>query len=289
LRKPQDGTGGEDVPAGGAEGVQALISVSDPRHPIVEAYRRLRTNLQFYNLDAGLSSLLVTSAEAGEGKSMTSANLAVVMAQSGARVIVVDADLRKPRQHRIFGLMRQPGLTEALRSGSFSPSLLQEAPGVPNLRVLTSGEIVPNPAEVLGSQRMRQLVEQLHAESDILIFDTPPLLAVTDAQVVGHLVDGALLVINSQKTPAGAIHRALQSLIQVNVPIMGAVLNRLSGSGRAYYYYCYYYNHAYYHDVEKPPVAVAPLPSAANPFKRRSRRSTRQDGSQLLDPLGAND
>ncbi len=289
FRKLHRGTALDGGLAQQPEGVQALISVSDPRHPIVEAYRRLRTNLQFYNLDAGLSSLLVTSAEAGEGKSMTSANLAVVMAQSGARVIVVDADLRKPRQHRIFGLMRQPGLTEALRSGSFSPSLLQEAPGVPNLRVLTSGEIVPNPAEVLGSQRMRQLVEQLHAEADILIFDTPPLLAVTDAQVVGHLVDGALLVINSQKTPAGAIHRALQSLIQVNVPIMGAVLNRLSGSGRAYYYYYYYYNHAYYHDVEKPPVAVAPWLSAANPFKRRSRRSTRQDGSQLLDPLGAND
>jgi non-specific protein-tyrosine kinase len=288
-RKPQDGTGGEDPPAGGPEGVQALISVSDPRHPIVEAYRRLRTNLQFYNLDAGLSSLMVTSAEAGEGKSLTSANLAVVMAQSGARVILVDADLRKPRQHRIFGLMRQPGLAEGLRSGSFSPSLLQDAPSVPNLRVLTSGEIVPNPAEVLGSQRMHQLVEQLHAEADILIFDTPPLLAVTDAQVVGHLVDGALLVINSQKTPAGAIHRAVQSLLQVNVPIMGAVLNRLWGSGRAYYYYYYYYNHEYYHDTQEQPLEVEPLPATANPPKRRGRRSTHQDRGQLLDPLGAND
>jgi Mrp family chromosome partitioning ATPase len=92
---------------------------------------------------------------------------------------------------------------------------------------LASGEIVPNPAELLGSQRMHQLVQQLRGEADILIFDTPPLLAVTDAQVVGRLVDGALLIINSQKTPAGAVHRALQSLAQVNVPVMGAVLNRL--------------------------------------------------------------
>jgi non-specific protein-tyrosine kinase len=280
---------GESAPAANLEGVQSLLSVSDPRHPIVEAYRRLRTNLQFYNLDAGLSALMVTSAEAGEGKSLTSANLAVVMAQSGARVILVDADLRKPRQHRIFGLVRQPGLAEGLRSGSFSPSLLQEVPGVPNLRVLTSGEIVPNPAEVLGSQRMHQLVEQLHAEADILIFDTPPLLAVTDAQVVGHLVDGALLIINSQKTPAGGIYRAVQSLLQVNVPLMGAVLNRLSGSGRAYYYYYYYYNHEYYQDTQEQPVEVESLPATANSLKRRGRRSMQQDRGQLLDPLGAND
>jgi capsular exopolysaccharide synthesis family protein len=234
------------VPAGeAAEAV--LISVSDPRHPIVEAYRRLRTNLQYYNLDASLTSLLLTSAEAGEGKSSSSANLAVVMAQSGVRVILVDADLRKPRQHRIFGVARQPGLAEALRGG-FAPELLRPVPGVPNLRLLTSGETVPNPAEVLGSQRMRQLVEQLHAEADFVIFDTPPLLAVTDAQIVGHLVDGALLVINSQKTSAGAVHRALESLAQVNVPVMGAVLNRLSGAGRSYYYYYHYYSHDYYHD-----------------------------------------
>lgn len=228
-----------------------LISVTDPRHPIVEAFRRLRTNLQFYNLDTGLKSLMLTSAESGEGKSLTSANLAVVMAQAGARVILVDADLRKPRQHRIFDVPRQPGLAEAVRSGVFTPDLLQPVAGLPNLRVLTAGETVPNPADVLGSQRTRDLVEQLRREADILIFDTPPLLAVTDAQVVGQLVDGALLVINSQKTGAGAIHRALESLLQINIPVMGAVLNRLSGSGRSYYYYYQYYSHDYYSDGGK--------------------------------------
>ena len=239
---------GGDVEEDEELGAATLISVADPRHPIVEAYRRLRTNLQYYNLDASLTSLLLTSAEAGEGKSSSSANLAVVMAQSGARVILVDADLRKPRQHRIFGVPRQPGLAEALRGG-YAPELLRPVPGVPNLRLLTSGETVPNPAEILGSQRMRQLVEQLHAEADFIIFDTPPLLAVTDAQIVGHLADGALLVINSQKTSAGAVHRALESLAQVNVPVMGAVLNRLSGAGRSYYYFYYHnYSHCYYHD-----------------------------------------
>ena len=255
-----------------------MISVSDPRHPIVEAYRRLRTNLQYYNLDATLTSLLLTSAEAGEGKSITSANLAVVMAQSGVRVILVDADLRKPRQHRIFGALRQPGLAEALRSG-FSPDLLQPVAGVPNLRLLTSGETVPNPAEVLGSQRMRQLFEQLRAEADFIIFDTPPLLAVTDAQVVGHLVDGALLVINSQKTSAGAVHRALESLAQVNVPVMGAILNRLSGAGRSYYYYYHYYSQDYYRD------------SAADPTRGETRRIGKEERTseapKVLEPLAS--
>ena len=267
----------DPVPAANAS-EDTLISVSDPRHPIVEAYRRLRTNLQYYNLDATLTSLLLTSAEAGEGKSITSANLAVVMAQSGVRVILVDADLRKPRQHRIFGALRQPGLAEALRSG-FSPDLLQPAAGVPNLRLLTSGETVPNPAEVLGSQRMRQIFQQLRAEADFIIFDTPPLLAVTDAQVVGHLADGALLVINSQKTSAGAVHRALESLAQVNVPVMGAILNRLSGAGRSYYYYYHYYSQDYYRD------------SAADPTRGETRRIGKEERTseapKVLEPLAS--
>ena len=221
-----------------------LISVGHPHQPIVEAYRRLRTNLQYSNLDESLTSLLLTSAEAGEGKSTTAANLAVVMAQAGVRVILVDADLRKPHQHDLFGALRQPGLGEALRGG-FVPELLQPVEDIPNLRLLAGGETVPNPAEVLGSQRMRQLFQQLRAEADFLLFDTPPLLAVTDAQIVGHLVDGALLVIDSQKTSAGAVHRALESLAQVNVPVMGAVLNRLSGAGRSYYYYRYYAQDSY--------------------------------------------
>lgn len=222
-----------------------LISLDAPRHAIVEAYRRLRTNLQYANLDCDLKTLLITSAISGEGKSITAANLAVVMAQAGVRVILIDADLRKPRQHQLFGLYGQPGLTDALRSGEVTPELLQKVPGVPMLRVLTAGEIVPNPSEVLGSQRMRQLAADLQADADILIFDTPPLLAVTDAAVVGRLADGALLVVDSRKTPAGAVQRTFQALQQVNVNVVGAVLNRLATGGRAYDYY-YYYTHASY-------------------------------------------
>ncbi len=264
--------------AGDAAGAAGLISVGDPHHPIVEAYRRLRTNLQYYNLDAGLTSLLFTSAEAGEGKSSTSANLAVVMAQAGVRVILVDADLRKPRQHQIFGALRQPGLAEALRSG-FTPELLQPIAGVPNLRLLASGETVPNPADVLGSQRMRQLFDQLRAEADFLIFDTPPLLAVTDAQIVGRLVDGALLVVNSQKTSAGAVHRALESLAQVNVPVMGAILNRLAGAGRAYYYYYHYYSHEYYRD--------AAIDTTGGATRRIGAEERTSEAPKVLEPLSS--
>jgi non-specific protein-tyrosine kinase len=243
----------ENSPSGSPEAIPAtpssalaLISIRDPRHPIVEAYRRLRTNLQYANLDTGLGALMITSAEPGEGKSTTAANLAVVMAQAGARVILVDADLRKPRQDRLLGVLRQPGLAEALRGNMGAAGLLQPVAGVPHLQVLAAGEPVPNPAEVLGSQRMRQLAEQLRAQADIVIYDTPPLLPVTDAQVVGRLADAALLVIDSAKTAAGTVQRAVGALDQVHVPLAGALLNRLPSTRRGYGYgdygdYGYYY------------------------------------------------
>jgi len=241
------------IPAGRGKAKRSgnLLSITQPRHPIVEAYRRLRTNLQFYNLDEGLRSLAITSAEGGEGKSVTAANLAVVMAQSGLSVVLVDADLRKPQLHHIFDLPRKPGLAEALIAGELNPALLQPAPGVANLRVLTCGDSVPNPAEVMGSHRMRDLAAHLETVADVVIYDTPPVLAVTDALVAGQLADGVLLVVNTLKTSAGAVHRAIEALTQVNRPPMGAVLNRLSGSGRSYYYYYQYYTYGYYEEAPK--------------------------------------
>ncbi len=225
-----------------------LIGLNEPRHPITEAYRRLRTNLQYANLDNEMRTLMVTSAEAGEGKSITSANLAVVMAQSGARVILVDADLRKPKQHTVFGVSKRPGLAEALKGGDIEALLYPVTSKGVNLSLwlLPAGDTIPNPAEVLGSHRMQQLGKQLLELADIVIYDTPPVLAVTDSQVMGRMVDGALLVIDTQKTSSAAVHRALESLMQVNTPLVGAVLNRLTSSARNYYYY-YSYD-AYYSD-----------------------------------------
>ena len=227
-----------------------LIGLNEPRHPITEAYRRLRTNLQYANLDKEMRTLMVTSAEAGEGKSITSANLAVVMAQSGARVILVDADLRKPKQHTVFGINRRPGLAEALKGGDVEALLYPVTSKGTNLSlwVLPTGDTIPNPAEVLGSHRMQQLGERLLELADIVIYDTPPVLAVTDSQVMGRMVDGALLVVDTQKTSSAAVHRALESLQQVNAPLLGVVLNRITNSARNYYYY-YSYD-AYYSDTD---------------------------------------
>ena len=186
----------------------SLITSHEPRHPITEAYRSLRTNLQFSSVDETLRSVLVTSATPGEGKTTTAANLAVVFAQAGNSVILVDADIRKPRQHKIFDLPKSPGLTEVMVSNNTPTSFFLRETQVPNLRILTSGKDAPNPAELLGSNRMKQLLQELQQEADFLVVDAPPLLAVTDAQVLANNVNGVLLVVNTEKTPRAMIARA---------------------------------------------------------------------------------
>ncbi len=225
---------------------QSLITILEPRHPTTEAYRGLRTNLQFSRIDDALDSLLITSASPDEGKTTTAANLAVVMAQSGRSVILVDADLRKPRQHVFFNLSQSPGLTEALIAGDLASANYVRPTPVPNLSVLTSGKIPPNPAELLGSHRMQQLIEQLHTQADLIIFDAPPVLAVTDAQVLASQVKGVLLVIDSEQTRRAGLARAAEALLRANARLLGAVLNRLVRSPRGYYYYDEY--SAYYTD-----------------------------------------
>ncbi|CAN5424498.1 hypothetical protein BH10CHL1_BH10CHL1_06940 [soil metagenome] len=225
---------------------QSLITILEPRHPTTEAYRSLRTNLQFSSIDSALDSLLITSASPGEGKTTTAANLAIVIAQSGRSVLLVDADLRKPRQHQFFNLSQSPGLTEALIASDVAPSNYVRATLVPNLSVLTSGKIPPNPAELLGSHRMQQLIEQLHADADLIIFDAPPVLAVTDAQVLASQVKGVLLVIDSEQTRRATLARAAEALLRTQTRLLGAVLNRLVHSPRGYYYYDAYSN--YYTD-----------------------------------------
>ena len=236
---------------GDLDRAEGLITALQPRHPITEAYRSLRTNLQFSSVDATLHSLLVTSATPGEGKTTTAANLAVVLAQSGLTVLLVDADIRKPQQHKVFQVPKSPGLTDALLAGEAPPDLFIRQTMVPNLRILTSGKEAPNPAELLGSQRMHQLIETLRQQVDMIIFDAPPLLAVTDAQVLARETQGVLLVINTEKTPRAMIARAAESLQRANAHLFGTVLNRLARSPRSYYYY--YDSYSYYYDEEKDP------------------------------------
>lgn len=256
-----------------------LITASQPRHPITEAYRSLRTNLQFSSVDRSLSSLLVTSAIPGEGKTTTAANLAVVLAQSGHTVILVDADIRKPQQHKVFDLPKSPGLTDAMVATSTPLAFFLRETGVANLRVMTSGKEAPNPSELLGSQRMHQVITALHQEAEILIFDAPPLLAVTDAQVLAPQVQGVVLVINLAKTPRTVVARAAEALQHTNGHLFGAVLNRLVRSPRNYYYYydsySYYYNEEETHSEEsagrnKPTQRAPSLPIPAPPMATKA-------------------
>lgn len=221
---------------------QALAAINEPRSLIVEAFRRLRTNLRFAHVDSELHTLAVTSPNPNEGKSVIAANLAIVMAQAGLSVILVDADMRKPKQHRLFELPRMPGLTDALYNDTFDNlGLMLQETKVPSLRVLTVGEKAPNPAELLGSQRMQELTAKLREQADLIIFDTPPILAVTDSQVIGTQVQANMLVLDTKRTTRKMALTAVEALDHVNAPIIGVTLNRVDARARGYYYYYDYY------------------------------------------------
>ena len=219
------------------EATDALVALHDPRSPIAEAYRSLRTNLEFTSLDQPLHSLVVTSAGPEEGKSTTLANLAVTTAETGRKVILVDCDLRRPRLHEIFKLGNSVGLTTmAVDIGAMKQPPLQET-AVPGLLVLTSGPQPPNPAELLGSRRMSEIIEQLTGMADLVMFDTPPVIAVTDAAVLASRVDGVLLVISAGSTRREYVRQAKALLEKVNARVVGAVLTNVSYDATLNRYY----------------------------------------------------
>src|SRR5215211_2659073 len=212
-----------------------LIALRDPRSPAAEAYRTLRTNIQFSSLDKPLQTLLATSTAPDEGKSTTIANLAVTMAQSEQRVILVDCDLRRPTLHTLFSLPNEAGLTSLILAAEDAPIPLQET-GVPGLSLLTSGPLPPRPADILGSRRMEAVIARLRAEADIVLFDTPPVVAVTDAAVLAAKVDGVLLVFQAGATSRDRARQARQILEKVKANIVGVILNNAQGEqGYGYY------------------------------------------------------
>ena len=224
------------------DGQDRLIAAAHPRSPISEAYRALRTNIQYSTVDNPLRTLLVTSTNPTEGKTTTVANLGTVMAQAGLSVIVVDSDLRRPALHQYFEASRNLGLTNALLDKNPGADGYLQTTEVENLRVLTSGPLPPNPSELLNSQRMRELIEQLKGEADVLIFDSPPVLAVTDASILANQVDGVLLVVDAGSTRRGVAQRGKEQLDKVGANLLGAALNKISHRGRGGYYYYYYYS-----------------------------------------------
>lgn len=216
-----------------------LVVLEKPKSPISEMYRILRTNVQFAAVDTVIKSVVVTSSGPGEGKSVTTANLAVAFAQSGKSVIVVDADMRKPTQYQLWGMDNLRGLTNVLISEENVESVLQRTP-LPNLRVLTTGPIPPNPAEMLGSQKMTVLIEKLSELADIVLIDTPPVIAVTDAALLAPQVDGVILVIGSGIARIDAAQRVKEMLLNGKARILGTVLNMVDDDSDDYYYYYYY-------------------------------------------------
>lgn len=213
-----------------------LITLADPRSPVAEAYRSLRTNLEFSSLDKPLRTMIVTSAAPEEGKSTVLANLAVVMAQAGKHVILVDCDLRRPSLHELFGISNHTGLTTALLDEAAAELPLRET-GVPGLRLLPSGPLPPNPAELLDSRRMAELIETLRNQADIVLFDAPPVIAVADAAILASKVDGVLLVINAGVTKREHAQRAKAALERVNARLVGTVLNNVDLDMSLYGYY----------------------------------------------------
>ncbi|MDR0138866.1 CpsD/CapB family tyrosine-protein kinase [Metabacillus idriensis] len=215
---------------------RSLITVNKPKSPISEQYRTVRTNIQFSSVDQEVRSLLVTSTGPGEGKSTTAANVAVVFAQQGKKVLLIDADLRKPTMHYTFKTENFRGLTNVLlRQMSLEQAVnLTE---VENLDLLSSGPIPPNPAELLSSKSMKQLLENAYGIYDLIIFDSPPVMAVTDAQILANETEGSLLVVSSGKTEREMALKAKEALEAAKSKLLGVVLNGKKASESSYYYY----------------------------------------------------
>ncbi|MEM8858527.1 MAG: CpsD/CapB family tyrosine-protein kinase [Chloroflexota bacterium] len=200
----------------------SLITITDPISQKSEAYRTLRTNLSFYSLDEPVRSIAITSPMPDSESSLTAANLAVTMAQGGKKTVLVEADLRRPAIHTYFSAKQEPGLTDAVISGN--EELPLQATNIENLKLLSSGQKAPNPADLLGSTAINQLIKKLLAQADIIIFNAPPINAVSDATVLGSRLDGVLLVINSGVTSRDQASQAKETLETANVRIIGATL-----------------------------------------------------------------
>ena len=199
----------------------------------------LRTNVDFAQVSRPVQTLMVTSSHPGEGKTTTLVNLAISMAESGRRVIAVDSDLRRPTVHKVLGITNTVGLTNLLLTDNPDLGGALQSTHVPDLRVIPSGPIPPNPTELLRSPRMARLIERLRAEADLVLLDSPPVLAVADPMVLGAQIDGVILVVDAGVTRVQALAAAKEQLTRSSAQLLGVVLNKLSSTAGGYYYYQY--------------------------------------------------
>lgn len=222
-----------------------LISEEGKHSMAAEAYRTLRTNISLSQVDKPIKSLLVTSCIPREGKSTTAANLGVTFAMAQKRVLIIDADLRRPILHRLFGVPNVQGLTHTL-SDTVEYNQIFTPTKIPNLWVVTCGIIPPNPSELLGSQKMKTFLEKVKQEFDIVLLDSPPISSLADASVLGSIVDGVLFVVKVNMANRDLIEKAKNQLQTVGANIIGIVLNDVDIKRDGYYRYYYYYNYEYY-------------------------------------------
>jgi capsular exopolysaccharide synthesis family protein len=226
-----------------------LITHFAPKSPVSEAYRALRTNIQFSNLDDPPGSLLVTSAGPGEGKSTTAANLAIAFSQMGSKTVILDTDFRRPILHSIFGAKQDPGVTNHLADDAALEGIIRKTP-VENLDLITCGTIPPNPSELLATEKMKGFVGELKERYQRILFDTPPIIAVTDAVVLSMLLDGVVLVASAGQTSQQGLARAKSLLDNVDAKVLGVVLNKTDVKS-AFASYHYYYHYHYSGDGEE--------------------------------------
>jgi protein-tyrosine kinase len=213
-----------------------LVTNANPKSPISEQFRTLRTNIQYSAIDQPYQSLMITSTGPGEGKTTTAANLSVVFAQQGKKVLLVDADLRKPTLHFTLQLLNNTGLTSVLTKQVSLLNSVQQTK-VENMDCLTSGPIPPNPAELLGAKGMQELLEEAYKLYDIVLFDTPPVVVVTDAQILANQCQGTILVTSSGHTNIEAAKKAKELLTNAKAKLLGVVLNNKDIKSTNYYYY----------------------------------------------------
>ena len=231
---------------------QVLIVKNKPKSHISEAYRTLRTNIKFSSLDKPLNTIMVTSAVPQEGKTTNTVNSALTIAESGKKVIIVDADLRVPLIHKVFNSDSKPGITNVLVDNKKLSEVIKKADEInSNLYYITSGPIPPNPSELLGSEKMKTVIEELKKQADTLIFDSAPVIGFADSLVLANQVDGVVLILNAGIVTRDAAKQAKILLEKARAKILGVVLNKVDIKREGYYYYYHYYNYSKYYNTEE--------------------------------------
>jgi polysaccharide biosynthesis transport protein len=241
----------------------ALALIEDVRSPVAESYRHLRTSLLLSSAGQPPKTVLVTSSQPSEGKTTTVVNIATMLAQTGADVLILDCDLRRPRVHAHFGLPNSRGVTNYLSGDQQVSELVQTYDKLPNLKVMTSGPVPPNAAELLGSDEMRKLLYVLSENFTHIVIDSPPAISFTDASILSTMVDGVMLVVHGGRSSRAVVRRAKQQLQDVGAHLFGIVLNNVKLEGSDFYYYSGYYS-GYYSDEEAAPEGAEPAGAAGS-------------------------